>query len=157
MVAAINLFDDSNTRRFETVSNRRSLRWLNDRLLMELVPRLNAEEIRGLFTPPPWGLYFLSRLRRRIAFFNKMTSFAKNCIFLTSFSPSATLHIMFVFAIYGIETMAIPFITKKIVKKHVKQFKRTQSDWKISMKELLRRGHAKSSGGVNLLYIVLVG
>ncbi|KAI3449612.1 hypothetical protein Pfo_006277 [Paulownia fortunei] len=37
------------------VSNRRSRRWLNDRLLMELVPRLNAEEIRGLFAPPPWG------------------------------------------------------------------------------------------------------
>ncbi|VVA14001.1 PREDICTED: R3H [Prunus dulcis] len=38
-----------------TVSNRRSRRWINDRLLMELVPRLNAEEIRGLFAPPPWG------------------------------------------------------------------------------------------------------
>ncbi|KAL6208571.1 hypothetical protein ACLB2K_019520 [Fragaria x ananassa] len=38
-----------------TVSNRRSRRWLNDRLLMELVPRLNAEEIRGLFAPPPFG------------------------------------------------------------------------------------------------------
>lgn len=37
------------------VSNRRSRRWLNDRLLMELVPRLNVEEIRGLFAPPPWG------------------------------------------------------------------------------------------------------
>lgn len=37
------------------VSNRRTRRWLNDRLLMELVPRLNAEEIRGLFAPPPWG------------------------------------------------------------------------------------------------------
>ncbi|KAK3193847.1 hypothetical protein Dsin_025157 [Dipteronia sinensis] len=37
------------------VSNRRSRRWLNDRLLMELVPRLNEEEIRGLFAPPPWG------------------------------------------------------------------------------------------------------
>ncbi|CAH2042946.1 unnamed protein product [Thlaspi arvense] len=37
------------------ISNRRSRRWLNDRLLMELVPRLNAEEIRGLFAPPPWG------------------------------------------------------------------------------------------------------
>uniref|UniRef100_A0A2P2IH22 Uncharacterized protein MANES_05G074400 n=1 Tax=Rhizophora mucronata TaxID=61149 RepID=A0A2P2IH22_RHIMU len=37
------------------VSNRRSRRWLNDRLLMELVPRLNAEEIKGLFAPPPWG------------------------------------------------------------------------------------------------------
>ncbi|TKY52604.1 hypothetical protein E2542_SST24126 [Spatholobus suberectus] len=37
------------------VTNRRSRRWLNDRLLMELVPRLNAEEIRGLFAPPPWG------------------------------------------------------------------------------------------------------
>ncbi|GMJ01126.1 hypothetical protein HRI_003781800 [Hibiscus trionum] len=30
------------------VTNRRSRRWLNDRLL-------NAEEIRGLFAPPPWG------------------------------------------------------------------------------------------------------
>ncbi|XP_062143784.1 uncharacterized protein LOC133851394 isoform X2 [Alnus glutinosa] len=38
-----------------TVRNRRSRRWLNDRLLMELVPRLNAEEIKGLFAPPPWG------------------------------------------------------------------------------------------------------
>ncbi|XP_022758195.1 uncharacterized protein LOC111305180 isoform X2 [Durio zibethinus] len=37
------------------VTSRRSRRWLNDRLLMELVPRLNAEEIRGLFAPPPWG------------------------------------------------------------------------------------------------------
>ncbi|XP_052299608.1 uncharacterized protein LOC102619814 isoform X2 [Citrus sinensis] len=37
------------------VSNRRSRRWLNDRLLMELVPRLDANEIRGLFAPPPWG------------------------------------------------------------------------------------------------------
>ncbi|KAL2453921.1 hypothetical protein Adt_48582 [Abeliophyllum distichum] len=37
------------------VSNRRSRRWLNDRLLMELVPPLNADEIRGLFAPPPWG------------------------------------------------------------------------------------------------------
>lgn len=37
------------------VSNRRSRRWLNDRLLMELVPRLNGDEIRGLFAPPPWG------------------------------------------------------------------------------------------------------
>ncbi|WOK99119.1 hypothetical protein Cni_G07831 [Canna indica] len=37
------------------VSNRRSRRWLNDCLLIELVPRLNAEEIRGLFAPPPWG------------------------------------------------------------------------------------------------------
>ncbi|KAG8389370.1 hypothetical protein BUALT_Bualt02G0222200 [Buddleja alternifolia] len=37
------------------VRNRRSRRWLNDRLLLELVPRLNAEEIRGLFAPPPWG------------------------------------------------------------------------------------------------------
>ncbi|KAG6484681.1 hypothetical protein ZIOFF_053203 [Zingiber officinale] len=37
------------------VSNRRSRRWLNDCLLIELVPRLDAEEIRGLFAPPPWG------------------------------------------------------------------------------------------------------
>lgn len=37
------------------VSNRRSRRWLNDCLLIELVPRLNVEEIRGLFAPPPWG------------------------------------------------------------------------------------------------------
>ncbi|GKU86629.1 hypothetical protein SLEP1_g1131 [Rubroshorea leprosula] len=37
------------------VTNRRTRRWLNDRLLMELVPQLNAEEIRGLFAPPPWG------------------------------------------------------------------------------------------------------
>ncbi|KAI3979694.1 hypothetical protein MKX01_013789, partial [Papaver californicum] len=37
------------------VINRRSRRWLNDRLLIELVPRLDAEEIKGLFAPPPWG------------------------------------------------------------------------------------------------------
>ncbi|GAB4829817.1 hypothetical protein Ancab_019470 [Ancistrocladus abbreviatus] len=37
------------------VSNRRSHRLFNDRLLMELVPRLSAQEIRGLFAPPPWG------------------------------------------------------------------------------------------------------
>ncbi|CAA0832094.1 Unknown protein [Striga hermonthica] len=37
------------------VSNRRYRRWINDRLLMELVPRLDGHEIRGLFAPPPWG------------------------------------------------------------------------------------------------------
>ncbi|KAG0474209.1 hypothetical protein HPP92_016066 [Vanilla planifolia] len=37
------------------VSNRRSRRWLNQRILIELVPRLKVEEIRGLFAPPPWG------------------------------------------------------------------------------------------------------
>ncbi|XP_075651634.1 uncharacterized protein LOC142622089 [Castanea sativa] len=37
------------------VSNRRSRRLVNDHLLMELVPRLNAEEIRCLFAPPPFG------------------------------------------------------------------------------------------------------
>ncbi|CAN0892594.1 hypothetical protein LINGRAHAP2_LOCUS17637, partial [Linum grandiflorum] len=37
------------------VTNRRSRRWINDRLLMELVPRLSANEIKGLFAPPPWG------------------------------------------------------------------------------------------------------
>ncbi|KAL5203756.1 hypothetical protein ABZP36_008627 [Zizania latifolia] len=37
------------------VNNRRSRRWLNDRLLIELVPRLHVEEIKGLFAPPPWG------------------------------------------------------------------------------------------------------
>ncbi|XP_031496125.1 uncharacterized protein LOC116261486 [Nymphaea colorata] len=37
------------------ISNRRFSKWLNDHLLMELVPPLNAEEIRGLFAPPPWG------------------------------------------------------------------------------------------------------
>ena len=48
------------------VSNRRSRRLVNDRLLMELVPRLNAEEIRGLFAPPPWGIEFFD-----YAFFSK--------------------------------------------------------------------------------------
>jgi len=28
---------------------------------MELVPRLNAEEIRGLFAPPPWGIDMADR------------------------------------------------------------------------------------------------
>ncbi|CAM8987861.1 unnamed protein product [Rhodiola kirilowii] len=37
------------------VSSRRERRWLNDRILVELVPRLNEEEIRGLFAPPPFG------------------------------------------------------------------------------------------------------
>ncbi|KAL2532716.1 Proteasome endopeptidase complex [Abeliophyllum distichum] len=37
------------------VNNRISRRWLNDCLLMELVRPLNADEIRGLFAPPPWG------------------------------------------------------------------------------------------------------
>lgn len=40
---------------FLQVGSRRSRRWLNDFLLIELVPRLNAEEIRGLFAPPPFG------------------------------------------------------------------------------------------------------
>ncbi|OQU80406.1 hypothetical protein SORBI_3007G122932 [Sorghum bicolor] len=37
------------------VSNQRSRKWLNDRLLIELVLRLHVEEIKGLFAPPPWG------------------------------------------------------------------------------------------------------
>ncbi|CAM0874342.1 unnamed protein product [Alopecurus aequalis] len=37
------------------VSNRRWCRWLNDSLLLELVPQLDADEIKGLFAPPPWG------------------------------------------------------------------------------------------------------
>uniref|UniRef100_A0A7N0VFS3 R3H-associated N-terminal domain-containing protein n=1 Tax=Kalanchoe fedtschenkoi TaxID=63787 RepID=A0A7N0VFS3_KALFE len=37
------------------VSNRRARRWLNDRILVELVPRLSEDEIRVLFAPPPWG------------------------------------------------------------------------------------------------------
>ncbi|WVZ87994.1 hypothetical protein U9M48_034558, partial [Paspalum notatum var. saurae] len=47
----IELLEDMATK----VSNRRSHRWLNDRLLIELVPRLHVEEIKGLFAPPPWG------------------------------------------------------------------------------------------------------
>lgn len=47
---------------FWQVSNRRSRRWVNDRILLELVPRLNAEEIRGLFAPPPWGTHIESSL-----------------------------------------------------------------------------------------------
>ncbi|GFZ13349.1 ribosomal protein L32e [Actinidia rufa] len=35
--------------------------------------------------------------------------------------------------------MAVPLLTKKIVKKRVKKFKRPQSDWKISVKENWRR------------------
>ncbi|WVZ83649.1 hypothetical protein U9M48_030777, partial [Paspalum notatum var. saurae] len=37
------------------VSYRRSRRWLNGLLLIELVPRHHVEEIKGLFAPPPWG------------------------------------------------------------------------------------------------------
>lgn len=37
------------------ISNRRYCRWVNDRLLRELAPPLDAEEIGGLFCPPPWG------------------------------------------------------------------------------------------------------
>ncbi|XP_071684926.1 uncharacterized protein [Lolium perenne] len=37
------------------ISNRKSCRWLNDSLLLELVPCLDADEIKGLFAPPPWG------------------------------------------------------------------------------------------------------
>jgi hypothetical protein len=40
---------------YTQVSNRRSRKWFNDRLLIELVPRLYVEEIKGLFAPPPWG------------------------------------------------------------------------------------------------------
>ncbi|XP_076923594.1 uncharacterized protein LOC143585777 [Bidens hawaiensis] len=39
----------------DKVSNRRARRWINDRILLELVPRLTGDEIRGLFAPPPWG------------------------------------------------------------------------------------------------------
>ncbi|KAH9306528.1 hypothetical protein KI387_010932, partial [Taxus chinensis] len=37
------------------VSNKHLCRWLNDRLLAELAPPMNKEEIAGLFAPPPWG------------------------------------------------------------------------------------------------------
>lgn len=40
---------------FSQVSNRRARRWINDRILLELVPRLTGDEIRGLFAPPPFG------------------------------------------------------------------------------------------------------
>ncbi|KAM0064652.1 putative R3H domain-containing protein [Helianthus debilis subsp. tardiflorus] len=39
----------------DRVSNRRARRWINDRILLELVPRLTGDEIRGLFAPPPFG------------------------------------------------------------------------------------------------------
>ncbi|KAJ8638998.1 hypothetical protein MRB53_015692 [Persea americana] len=35
--------------------------------------------------------------------------------------------------------MAVPLLTKKIVKKRVKKFKRPQSDWKVSVKPSWRR------------------
>ncbi|KAH7291125.1 hypothetical protein KP509_29G001600 [Ceratopteris richardii] len=37
------------------VSNRNYRRWMNDRLLRELAPPLDAQEIGSLFAPPPWG------------------------------------------------------------------------------------------------------
>ncbi|KAJ4833736.1 hypothetical protein Tsubulata_036936 [Turnera subulata] len=51
MEKMIELLDDLNSR----VSSRRSRRWITDRLLLELVPRLNSQQIKGLFAPPPWG------------------------------------------------------------------------------------------------------
>lgn len=47
---------------------------------MELVPRLNAEEIRGLFAPPPWGIY-LSHLLY-VLFIEFMTFSWQPCFFL---------------------------------------------------------------------------
>jgi len=41
--------------------------------------------------------------------------------------------------------MAVPLLTKKIVKKRVKKFKRPQSDRKISVKVYFRFVHALSS------------
>ncbi|CAM6104558.1 unnamed protein product [Calypogeia fissa] len=40
---------------FGKVSNRRYRRWLNDQLLRDLAPPMEAAEIEGLFAPPPWG------------------------------------------------------------------------------------------------------
>eukprot|EP00252_Welwitschia_mirabilis_P027198 TRINITY_DN9266_c0_g2_i1.p1 TRINITY_DN9266_c0_g2~~TRINITY_DN9266_c0_g2_i1.p1 ORF type:complete len:290 (+),score=56.12 TRINITY_DN9266_c0_g2_i1:264-1133(+) len=37
------------------VSNRRYCRWVNERLLRDLAPPLDADEIDTLFAPPPWG------------------------------------------------------------------------------------------------------
>jgi hypothetical protein len=37
-------------------------------------------------------------------------------------------------SVYDTEKMAVPLLTKKIVKKRVKKFKRPQSDRKISVK-----------------------
>lgn len=37
------------------LSNRHYRRWMNDRLLRELAPPLDAQEIGSLFAPPPWG------------------------------------------------------------------------------------------------------
>jgi len=56
------------------VSNRRSRRWLNDRLLIELVPRLHVEEIKGLFAPPPWGM--LQNAARVFFFLRKNAAFS---------------------------------------------------------------------------------
>ena len=53
---------------YTQVSNRRSRRWMNDRLLIELVPRLHVEEIKGLFAPPPWGML---QNAARVFFFSK--------------------------------------------------------------------------------------
>ncbi|TYJ21703.1 hypothetical protein E1A91_A08G080100v1 [Gossypium mustelinum] len=60
------------------VTNRRSRRWLNDRLLMELVPRLNAEEVRGLFAPPPWDCRTREALRR--SFLSDLIASYEDCI-----------------------------------------------------------------------------
>lgn len=42
------------------LSNRHYRRWMNDRLLRELAPPLDAQEIGSLFAPPPWGERFVS-------------------------------------------------------------------------------------------------
>jgi len=47
---------------------------MNDRLLIELVPRLHVEEIKGLFAPPPWGM--LQNAARVFFFLRKNAAFS---------------------------------------------------------------------------------
>ena len=50
--------------------------------------------------------------------------------------------------------MAVPLLSKKIVKKRVKKFKRPQSDRKISVKVFDQRTHSIFSYDINVLLIL---
>lgn len=52
--------------------------------------------------------------------------------------------------------MAVPLLTKKIVKKRVKKFKRPQSDWKVSVKVILFNFFIGSGCDVFLAFFFLV-
>ncbi|KAI9177256.1 hypothetical protein LWI28_012941 [Acer negundo] len=102
----------------------------------------------------PWGTYehclYITKSLKLISGFGCCLGLPKHQIiahaYIRSLKPyltsSSSLHPRFTVQerqLRASEQMAVPLLTKKIVKKRVKQFKRPQSDRKISVKTNWRR------------------